>query len=69
MHSLRKLGLRLCDSMLTDGNGPDPYDFTGDEWPQLAEDLGWSTEEVQLHAYRYLRCLMEADEFPEEDRQ
>ena len=45
-------------------NGPN---FTGDEWPQLAEDLGWSIEEVQLHAYRYLRCLMEADEFPEEE--
>jgi hypothetical protein len=40
-------------------HGPD---FTGDEWPILAEELGWSTEEVQLHAYQYLTCLMEADE-------
>jgi hypothetical protein len=35
--------------------------FTGEEWPILAEELGWSLEEVQLHAYQYLACLMEAD--------
>jgi hypothetical protein len=35
--------------------------FTGEEWPILAEELGWSVEEVQMHAYQYLACLMEAD--------
>jgi hypothetical protein len=35
--------------------------LNGNDWSMLAEDLGWSVEEVQLHAYQYLTCLIEAD--------
>ena len=33
----------------------------------MAEELGWSVEEVQLHAYQYLLCLMEAGDVSESD--
>lgn len=35
--------------------------FSVGEWPILARELGWSTEEVQMHAYQYLTCLLEVD--------
>ena len=41
-----------------ESHGPD---LTGDEWPIMAEELGWSIDEIQLHAYEYMRCLFETE--------
>jgi hypothetical protein len=41
--------------------------LTGNEWPMMAEELGWSIQEVQLHAYQYLNNLMETDSDPVEE--
>jgi hypothetical protein len=38
----------------------------GNEWPLMAEELGWSIQEVQLHAYQYLNNLFETDPDPVE---
>ena len=32
--------------------------LTSSDWPILAEDLGWSTEEVQTYAFQYLISLI-----------
>ena len=40
-------------------HGPD---LSGDEWPTMAEELGWSIEEVQLYAYQYLASIIEVDD-------
>jgi hypothetical protein len=36
--------------------------LTGNEWHVMAEELGWSIQEVQLHAYQYLNHLFETDD-------
>ena len=41
--------------------------LTGNEWPAMAEELGWSMQEVQLHAYQYLNNLFETDPDPVEE--
>jgi hypothetical protein len=42
-----------------ESHGPD---FNGNEWPILANELGWSEGEVQRYAYEYLSCLAATDE-------
>ena len=41
--------------------------LTGNEWPAMAGELGWSIQEVQLHAYQYLNNLFETDPDPVEE--
>jgi hypothetical protein len=35
--------------------------FTSNDWPILAEELGWSVAEVQLYSYQYFTALLMTD--------